>query len=194
MSSHCFDVKQAAKLDSEGRLKDLRLDEFVKDVARVTDGMVCIDFGSGTGTFALPLAQYAGNSGKVYAVDNNAEMLGHIRAKNPPPNLVLVQRDVAQTELDDQIADLCLSAFILHEVRQPDNLVAEAFRLLKPQGRLLVVEWKAELESPGPPKSRRITREQIEQLFGRAGLSLVEYLDWSINHYVAIGSKRRDAQ
>jgi ubiquinone/menaquinone biosynthesis C-methylase UbiE len=191
MSSHCFDVKQAAKLDSEGRLKDLRLDEFVKDVARVAEGMVCIDFGSGTGTFALPLAQYAGNSGKVYAVDNSAEMMGHIQAKKPPPNVVLVQRDVTQTGLDDQIADICLLAFILHEVKQPESLVAEAARLLKPQGRLLVVEWKAELESPGPPKSRRITREQIQQLFGQAGLSLVEYRDWSGNHYIAIGSKGR---
>jgi len=191
MSDGCFDVRQAAKLDSEGRLKDLRLDDFVRDVARVTEGMVCIDFGSGTGTFALPLAQYAGSTGKVYAVDRSAEMMGHIRTKKPPPNLALIQRDVADTGLDDQIADICLLAFILHEVKQPESLVAEAARLLKLRGRLLVVEWKAELESPGPPRSRRITREQIEQLFGQAGLSLVEYLDWSINHYVAIGNKRR---
>jgi len=191
MNDGCFDVKRAAKLDSEGRLKDLRLDEFLKDVARVTEGMVCIDFGSGTGTFALPLAQYVGNNGKVYAVDSSAEMMGHIQAKNPPPNLILVQRDVANTGLDDQIADICLLAFILHEVKQPESLIAEASRLLKPQGRLLVVEWKAELESPGPPKSRRIARGQIEQLFGHAGLSSIQYLDWSGNHYVAIGSKGR---
>jgi len=194
MNDGCFDVKRASKLDSEGRIKELRLHEFLKDVARVTEGMVCIDFGSGTGTFALPMARCVGDNGKVYAVDSSAEMLGHIRAKNPPLNLVLVQRDVAQTGLDDQIADICLLAFILHEVKQPDNLIAEAFRLLKPGGRLLVVEWKADLESPGPPKSRRITRGQIEQLFGQAGLSLVEYLDWSRNHYVATGSKGRDAQ
>lgn len=191
MNDGCFDVRRASKLDSEGRIKELRLDEFLKDVAMVTGGMVCIDFGSGTGTFALPLAQYAGNNGKVYAVDNSAEMLGHIRAKKPPPNLILIQRDVARTELDDQIADLCLLAFILHEVKQPDNLIAEAFRLLKPGGRLLVVEWKADLESPGPPKSRRVTRGQIEQLFGQAGLSSVQFIDWSQNHYVAIGSKGR---
>jgi len=151
--------------------------------------MVCIDFGSGTGTFALPMAQFLGSEGKVYAVDNSTDMLEHIQAKKPPTNLILVRHHVGQTGLDSQIADLCLLAFILHEVKVPDYVMTEASRLLKPEGKVLVVEWKADLDSPGPSRNRRITKEQTERLFRQAGLSLIEYIDWSRNHYVAIGNK-----
>ena len=168
MKDGCFDVRKASKLDSEGRIRELRPYELLKDIAGVAAGMVCIDFGSGTGTFALPLASCVGNEGKVYAVDNSIEMLQHIQAKNPPPNLLLVQRDVEQTGLNSQIADLCLLSFILHEVKHPELLMAEAFRVLKQGGRVIVVEWKAELDSPGPPQSVRFARKQIEQLFNVA--------------------------
>ena len=130
-----------------------------------------------------------GNEGKVYAVDNSTDMLEHIQAKKPPTNLILVQHHVGQTGLDSQIADLCLLAFILHEVKVPDYVMTEVSRLLKPEGKVLVVEWKADLDSPGPPRNIRITKEQVERLFRQVGLSLIEYIDWSRNHYVAISNK-----
>lgn len=187
MNDGCFDVKHAAKLDGEGRLKELRLLELLRDVAGVRSGMVCVDFGSGTGVFALPLADLVGNEGKVYAVDRSAEMHGHIQAKNPPPNLILVESDVTQTALGSQIADVCLLAFILHEVKQPATLMAEASRLLKTGGKAVVVEWRADSVLRGPPLSRRITRNQIEEIFNGAGLSFADYREWSVNHYVAMG-------
>jgi ubiquinone/menaquinone biosynthesis C-methylase UbiE len=187
MNDGCFNVKDAAKLDGEGRLKELKPYDLLREVAGISDGMVCIDFGSGTGTFALPLAELVGNQGKVYAVDRSAEMHVHIQAKNPPPNLVLVESDVIQTGLDSQIADVCLLAFILHEVKQPSILMSEAVRLLKPGGKAVVVEWRADSVLRGPPQSKRITRTQIEEIIKQAGLSLLEYHDWSINHYIAIG-------
>ena len=187
MSDSGFDIKRASRLDSECRIRELRVYDMLKETAGVANGMVCVDFGSGTGTFALPMVQLVGNEGRVYAVDNSLDMLENLRAKRPPTNLMLVQRDVGQTGLDSQIADLCLLAFILHEVKVPDYVMTEASRLLKPEGRLIVVEWKADLDSPGPPRNRRITKEHVERLFRQAGLSSVKYIDWSVNHYVVIG-------
>ena len=187
MSDGCFNVKHAAKLDGEDRLKELRLLELLKDVAGVRAGMVCVDFGSGTGVFALPMADIVGNQGKVFAVDRSTKMQHHIQVKNPPSNLILIESDVIQTGLDSQIADVCLLAFILHEVKQPATLIAEATRLLKPRGKLVIVEWRADSILRGPPQSKRITKAQIEKFFQRADLSLAEYTEWSINHYIAIG-------
>jgi len=189
MNEGIFDIKQAHKLDSPGRARDLRPRELLKDVAKIGKGDTCVDFGSGTGAFALLMAELAGSKGKVYAVDNSAEMLEHIRAKNPPANLTLINSDVTKTGLNARIADICLLAFILHEIKQPDNLVAEAFRLLKSEGRLVVVEWKAELDSPGPPRKKRISKEQIARLFSQTGLTLESFIDWSPNHYLASGIK-----
>lgn len=191
MTEGHFDTKRAPLLDNEGRLKELRPLQLLRNVAGITKGMTCVDLGCGTGTFSLPMVLCVGDQGVVYAVDDSAEMLEHIQAKKPPPNLRLVYRDVAQTGLGSEIADICLLAFILHEVKRPDSLVVEVSRLLKPEGRALVVEWKADLDSPGPPRKRRLAREHVERLFKQVGFCYFDYLDWSKNHYVATGSKMR---
>lgn len=191
MAEGHFNTKRAPLLDSEGRLEKLRPRELLRDVAGITKGMTCIDLGCGTGTFSFPMVLCVGEEGVVYAVDDSVEMLDIIRAKNPPPNLRIVHRDVAQTGLGSQIADFCLLAFILHEVKQPDVLMAEVFRLLKPECKTLIVEWKADLDSPGPPQSRRLARGHIERLLKQVGFSCFECIDWSNNHYVATGSKMR---
>jgi ubiquinone/menaquinone biosynthesis C-methylase UbiE len=190
MNEGIFDTKKAYKLDNPERIRDLRPRELLRDVAKIGYGNTCVDFGSGTGIFALPMAELVGDKGEVYAIDNSLEMLAHIRAKNPPNNLKLLHSDVEHTGLDSRIADVCLLAFVLHEVKEPDNLIAEAFRLLKSDGRLVAVEWKAEFDSPGPPRRIRISQEQIKRLFSQVGLTAVRYIDWSQNHYVAIGKNR----
>ena len=189
MNEGIFDIKQAKKLDNPERIRELRPQELLRDIAQIHSGNTCIDFGSGTGIFALPMAELVGSKGKVYAIDNSIEMLGHIRVKHPPNNLNLLHADVKKTGLDSQIANTCFLAFILHEIRGPRNLIAEAFRILKADGRLVVVEWKADLDSPGPPRKARIPQEQITRLCSEAGLTSLKYIDWSKNHYVVIGKK-----
>lgn len=185
-----FDTGRAHKLDEQSRIKELRLHELLTDLAGVMKGSTCVDFGSGTGTFALPMLELVGNEGKVYAVDNSDVMLGHIREKNPPPNLITIHSDVRQTGLDDSIADVCLLALILHEVNQPADVINEASRLLKSEGRLVIIEWKAEIDSPGPSRKKRLSREQIEELLSQAGLALTSYSDWTRNFYAAAGKKQ----
>jgi len=185
-----FDPKISPVLDSEERIKELRPYQLLQEKAGIKPGMTCIDLGSGTGTFTFPLLACIGSTGIVYAIDDSEEMQAYIRSKNPPPNLIFVRSDVTQTGLDDGIADFCLLSSILHEVDQPAELMAEAFRLLKPGGRILVVEWKAELDSPGPPRRRRLSREKVEQLFRQTGFQNIQYFDWSRNYYATRGIKK----
>ena len=185
-----FDPKIAPVLDSEERLRELRPYQLLKDKAGIKLGWTCIDLGSGTGTFSLRLLSCVGKEGTVYAVDDSAEMLDRIRAQNPPPNLVLVHGDVRRTGLEAGIADFCLLSSILHEVDRPDNLVAEAYRLLKPGGRVLALDWKAELDSPGPPQRRRLSREKVEKLLQQAGFINIEYSSWSRNYYIVLADKK----
>jgi ubiquinone/menaquinone biosynthesis C-methylase UbiE len=186
-----FDPKRAPYLDADERIKELRPYQLLKDKAGVKPGMTCIDLGSGTGAFSFPLLLCVGAEGLVYAVDDSDKMLAYIKAKNPPPNLILVHGDVSQTGLNNEIADLCILSSILHEVGHPENLLAEACRLLKPGGRVVAVDWKAELDSPGPPQRLRLARAKVEQLFRRADFDNFEYLDWSRNYYAVIADKKR---
>ncbi len=191
MEEHSDPKGRALRMDREERLKALRPNELIKDLAGVTKGMTCVDLGCGTGALSFPMVLCVGNEGIVYAVDNSAEMLEHIRTKNPPHNLELVQRDASQTGLGSEIADFCLLSLILHEYEQPDNFIAEAFRLLKPEGKVMIVEQREGFDSQRHPRDKQITREHIERLFKQAGFSCFEYTEWSEKYYIATGSKKK---
>jgi len=184
-----FDPKHAPMLDADWRVNELQPENLVRDIAGIKTGDTCIDLGSGTGTFAIPMAEAVGRSGRVYAVDNSERMLGMIIAKNPPPQLITIEADVAQIGLGDGIADVCLLAFILHEVQEQDKLIAEAYRLMKPGGRVIILEWRTEADIPMPPKHRRISRDKIEEMFRQVNLALTDYIERTASHYAAIGEK-----
>ena len=184
-----FDTKHASMLDADWRVRELQPENLINEIIGIKAGDICVDFGSGTGTFALPMAEVVGKDGRVYAVDNSERMHELINSKNPPPQLIPVRTEVEQTGLDSEIADICFLAFILHEVKEPDRLIAEAYRLLKPSGRTIVLEWRADADMPMPPKHRRISREKIEELFGQAGLPMKDYIERTESHYAAIGEK-----
>ena len=189
MDERHFDTRRAPLLDREERLREIRPGDLLRGPGGIRPGMTCVDLGCGTGAFSLPMAEYVGDGGTVYAVDDSAEMLDRVRAKRPPSNLRPVHSDAGRTGLDDEIADFCLLAFILHEMGQPMDLVAEAFRLTKPGGRVMAVEWRPELESPGPPRRIRLSAVRLDGLFTEAGFSDLDHAVWSPNHYWAVGSK-----
>ena len=71
MNEGIFDIKQAHKLDNPSRIKELRPYDLLENAAGVIKGMTAVYFGSGTGTFALPLADMVVDAGKCYALDNS---------------------------------------------------------------------------------------------------------------------------
>ncbi len=187
MTNQHFNIERAPVLENQERLAELRIDKLFSDSVEIKEGMTCVDLGSGTGVFSFALANYVGENGVVYAVDDSNEMLEYIRKKQPPQNMLLIHRDAGDTGLESEIADVCLLAFILHEVNTPDRLVNEAYRLLNPNGKVLIVEWNAEHTPKGPPVDVRITKDKLRQLFNQSGFADFIYIDWSINHYVAVG-------
>jgi len=189
MTDTHFDTSKAARLDNEGRIKELRIQELLRDVGKIKGGTVAVDLGCGTGAFALRLAPLLGTKGKVYAVDDSADMLNILKSRNPPPNLVTKKADFTSTGLESEIADFCLAAFILHETKEKQRLLDEAFRLLKPGGRLLAVEWRAELDSPGPSQKIRVSAEIMEALFAKAGFKGFKSSNWTEKHYYGVGVK-----
>ena len=156
-------------LDNEGRAKWLRVDDLIKEL-NIGKGMTCIDLGCGTGALSFPLAGIVGKEGTVYAVDTNTDAINRIREKSPPENLKPVNSSAARTGLDDGIADVCFIILLLHEVDQPENILAEAYRLLKPGGQAATLEWRGEAEGQGPPSSERLSWEKAEQLFSSVGI------------------------
>ncbi|PPD58010.1 class I SAM-dependent methyltransferase [Dehalogenimonas etheniformans] len=189
MTDSHFDTSKAARLDNPSRVAELRIPELLTEIGGVKVMTDCVDLGCGTGTFTLPMAEIVGRWGKVYAVDDSQEMLDILKSRKPPKNVMPVKADFTETGLVDGIAEFCLAAFILHETKQPEKLLAETYRLLKPGGRLLVMEWRAEFDSPGPSQKIRVTVEKMSALVLETGFRNFQSDNWSEKHYYGLGVK-----
>ena len=189
MTDAHFDTSKAARLDNESRIKELRIPELLRDVLKIKGGTVAVDLGAGTGAFALRLAPLMGTKGRVCAVDDSADMLNILRSRNPPPNLFTIKANFTSTGLDSGIADFCLATFIVHETNEKQALINEAYRLLKPGGRLLVLEWQAEGDFSGPRKEIRVSPQTVETLFRSAGFTEITSQNWTEKHYFVLGNK-----
>ena len=189
MTEAHFDPTKAAWVDNPGRVAELRIPELLGEIGGVKVMTDCVDLGCGTGTFTLPMADIVGRWGKVYAVDDSQEMLDILKSRNPPKNVVTIKAGFAETGLDDEIAEFCLAAFTLHETKEPEKVLAEAFRLLRPGGRLLAMECGPEFESQGSLLKNPVTTERMGQLFAGAGFTNFHSGSWSDKYYYGLGLK-----
>lgn len=160
-------------LTNEDRQRTMQ-PERVLTAAGVRAGETVIDLGAGTGFWTAPLAAMVGPTGRVYAVDVEPLMLEDIQSLVGEHDLTTVETVQAEEEaavpLPPAIADLVLLAFVLHEPGDPEAFLREVVRLLKPDGRVLVMEWQDWPTEIGPPVEVRISREEAIALLGNAGL------------------------
>ena len=102
--------------------------------------MVIADLGAGEGTFSQLLARRAK---KVIAVDNSEKMVEYGRelaAKHRVKNLEYRKGDLEDVPIKDSTVDLAFFSQALHHAPHPERAVAEAFRILRPGGRIVVLD------------------------------------------------------
>jgi ArsR family transcriptional regulator len=102
--------------------------------------MVIADLGAGEGTFSQLLAR---RSKKVIAVDNSEKMVEYGRElarKHGVKNLEYRKGDLEEVPIKDAAVDLAFFSQALHHAQHPERAVAEAWRILKPGGRIVVLD------------------------------------------------------
>ena len=112
-------------------------------VADVRPGMRVLDIAGGTGDLALAFAPLVGAQGQVVHTDINAAMLrtGRDRLIDAGVSLPTLVCDAEQLPFPDQYFDRVSVAFGLRNMTHKDAALKEMCRVLKPQGRLLVLEF-----------------------------------------------------
>jgi ubiquinone/menaquinone biosynthesis C-methylase UbiE len=125
-----------------------------------------VEIGCGYGTFTIPSAKKI--TGKLYAFDIEKEMLDIVTQKLKSEyidNIILDQRDVLTqtTGLADNSIDYVMLFNILHH-ESPNDFLIEAYRILKPQGKVGILHWRTDISTPrGPHSSIRPKPHQILQ-------------------------------
>ncbi len=120
--------------------------------ANVRPGMKVLDIAGGTGDLAKAFAQRAGTSGEVWLTDINGSMLaeGRDRMLDAGLTLPLAQCDAEKLPFPSAHFDLVSVAFGLRNMTHKDAALAEMARVLRPGGRLLVLEFSRIWQPLGP--------------------------------------------
>ena len=169
MHDRVFDPSQVHKLEAPERLRWLPPGE-VLGWLELRPGMTVADIGAGTGYFAIPLARAIGPTGRVWAVDLQPELLEMLQGKlakpDAPANIVTLEGTASSTELADSSCDIALLANVWHELDDPATALAELARILKPGGRIAVLDWRPDVERPpGPPLEHRLSAREVQRFF-----------------------------
>ena len=109
----------------------------------ITEGMTALDLGCGPGFFTIDLARLVGPSGRVIAADLQPGMLAKVREKirgtELEARITLHQCGEKMIGLSDHV-DFVLAYYMVHEIPEKDSLFTELAKIMKPGGRMLLVE------------------------------------------------------
>ncbi len=121
--------------------------EHVLDVLGVKEGMTVADVGAGSGYFTVRIGKRIGPRGRVLATDLQPEMLDLLRknvAKASLTNVVPVLTTESDARLPRKELDLVLMVDVYHELPKPAATLAQVRASLRPEGRIALVEYRAE--------------------------------------------------
>ena len=185
--AHVMGHLGATWLERKSRVPEERTDLLLEQLP-LTPTSVVVDLGAGTGYFALPIAQRAGD-GRVLAVDLQPEMLAIIRQRSKFSGIDNVEPILA-TEQDPNLpegdVDLVLIVDAYHEFSYPREVMQGVAASLKPDGRVYLIEYRGEdLELPIKPL-HKMTEEQAKRELQAAGLEWVETLDFLPRQHVLV--------
>lgn len=184
--ANLFNPERKSRLDAPERAEWQRPDVVVAAL-HLKPGAAVADVGAGTGYFTFRIAEQVGPSGRLYAVDLQQDMLDTLTSRAAEArvmNVIPVLSGPVDTGLPDAAVDLVFIANVAHEYDDLDAGLRECARILRPGGRLAVVDWKPEETPVGPPLDHRLPPERVAAAARAAGFSDADSLDLLPYHYV----------
>ena len=150
------------------------------------EGYKVVDLGAGSGFYSIEAAKRIGSSGRLYAVDVQKDLLERLRSIAATQGLHNIEimwgnaEKIGGTKLRESIADRVVASNILFQIEKPDDFALEIKRILKPGGKLLVVDWN-EASSLGPKNFFPSMKAQL--LFEKNGFKLDMQFAAGEHHY-----------
>lgn len=166
--------------------------------AGVQEGMTVADCGVGrTATVTLAAAQLVGERGVVYACDVVRSVLEVVKAKIElahANNIRLVWTNLevyrAAKQIIDDSVDVAVLADTLSQSSRRAAMLHECARMVKPGGKLLIIEWKPDKTVMGPKVEHRLYPEELKPMAEMNRLALLEEFEAGEYHWGALLHKQ----
>ena len=182
----------AAWLERQERDREERTDLLLAALA-LKPGMVVADIGAGTGYLSRRVAPTVMPGGKVWAVDVQPEMINLLQAGAKRSGLTQIEARLSAVDdvkLPAASVDLAVMVDVYHELAYPYEVMASILKALKPGGRVVFVEYKAEDPRVPIKPLHKMSEAQIKReaaVFGLDWERTVSTLPWQ---HVVVFRKR----
>lgn len=154
------------------------------DEIGIPKGSTVADIGAGSGFYSIRLADRVGPNGKVYANDIQPGMLRLLRkniAEKGLNNVIPILGTASDPKLPTNSIDVALLVDVYHEFSHPREMVRKLRQSLKPEGRLVLLEYRAEDSGVPIKQEHKMTVEQVTAELQPDGFKLIkrsEKLPW----------------
>jgi len=152
------------------------------------ENMIVADLGAGSGFYAIPLAKMV-PAGKVYAIEIQKDFLTTIINKAKEAHLNNIEcllgniEKVGGTKLKDKIIDAVVASNVLFQIEDKDKFIEEIKRILKPGGKLLLIDWSDSSSSIGFSFDKIVPKNKAREMFEKRGFVWERDVDAGGHHY-----------
>lgn len=172
-------VAGADWLDREERAREEQPEKAIAEL-HLQPGMAVADVGAGTGFYSLRLAKAVAPSGTVFSEDIQPGMLERLRSKATAAhetNIVTILGTESDPRLPQAKLDLVLLVDVYHEFSQPERMLRRIRESLKPEGELVLLEFRKEdPELPIRPE-HKMSVEEIKAEVAPEGYELEKTIE-----------------
>lgn len=156
---------------------------------------VFMDAGCGDGHVVMDAYDMMDDAATIYAVDiyePSIEDLEKDLEKDGITNVIPVQSDISdKIAIDDDVVDICLMINVFHHfvaMEETDDAISELKRVIKPGGKIAVMDYKKMDSGYGPPLKFKSSPEELEEMFSNHDLKMVK-LDTEVGEDLEGGIK-----
>lgn len=163
--------------------------------AGVSEGEIVADFGCGVGFFVMEIAKIVGTSGKVFAIDISKEILDSLKTKaidSGMRNIYGIFADLEKpsaTGLDDNSTDVVLMINLLYLIKNKEAVLAEAHRILKKDGKLVIMDWSEGGQHTMIGKDQIVSNKEIKELTRKLNFKKLKTFEAGLAHEVNVFRK-----
>lgn len=146
-------------------------------------------FSAGPDLFASPLAERVGRRGLVYSLELTDELVQPL-ARRPSAGYVRVpHNETGRIPLANDSVDIALWAFAFSTLGHVAGMLMETRRILRPGGRLAVIDWIRREENCGPRRDDRVSSATCERCLSASGFGLIDQRSLNASHYLVVGRR-----